>query len=83
MKKETRKITSKQVVALAGAAALVLLYLATLVIAIVDSSASAAWFRISLFATLVIPLLIWVYAWMYARLTGRRAAGDPEPAGEP
>jgi len=73
-----KKITSKQVVALAGVAVLVLLYLVTLIVAITDSSASAHWFRLCLCATIALPLLIWIYAWIYSRLTGKAAIGDPE-----
>ena len=52
-KTQKKKITSKQIVALAGVAALVLLYLITLVAAIADTSESGNWFRISLSATVV------------------------------
>lgn len=79
-KTQKKKITSKQIVALAGVAALVLLYLITLMTAIADTSESGSWFRISLSATVVIPLVIWIYAWMYSRLTGKRTIGDPDSA---
>ena len=77
-KKQERKITSKQIVAIVGVILLILLYVATLITAFIDNSDSANWFRISLFATLAIPLIIWIYAWMYARLTGKKSIGDPE-----
>lgn len=69
---------SRQVVAMTGVVLLVLLYIATLVTAIVDSSQSAKWFRICLFATFALPLVIWIYSWMHGRLTGKSAIGDPE-----
>lgn len=72
-----KKITSKQIVALIGVILLVLLYLATLAASILDSSASAQWFRASLAATIALPLLIWIYSWMYGRLTDRPTIGDP------
>lgn len=75
--KKKRKITSRQVVAIAGIVLLVLMYLITLVAAIADNSASASLFRICLLGTFVIPLIIWLYTWMYARLTGHPAIGDP------
>ena len=56
----------------------VLMYIITLITAIADTTASAKWFRISLFATLAVPLVIWIYTWMYARLTGKHAVGDPK-----
>ena len=83
MKKEkkkasARKFTSKQAVAIIGIILLVLMYIITLITAIADTTASAKWFRISLFATLAVPLVIWIYTWMYARLTGKHAVGDPK-----
>lgn len=75
---QKKKRTSKQIVALAGVAALVLLYLITLVTAIADSTDSGSWFRLSLFGTVAIPLVIWLYTWMYARLTGKHTIGDPD-----
>lgn len=71
------KITSRQIVAMAGVILLVLLYVITLVVAIVDSSASGRLFWICLFATIAIPILIWVYTWMYGKLTGRKTMTDP------
>lgn len=71
------KITSRQIVAMAGVILLVLLYVITLVVAIVDSSASGRLFWICLFATIAIPILIWVYTWMYGKLAGRKTMADP------
>jgi len=87
MKKEKQtsqknKKNPRQVMALVGVVLLVLLYLITLVTAIVDSSASAQWFRLCLFATLALPLILWIYTWMYGRLTGKSAPGDPEKFAE-
>ena len=73
-----KKMTSRQVVAIIGVALLVLMYVITLVTAFVDNSASGQWFRLSLFGTLAIPIVIWLYSWMYGRLTGKRSIGDPE-----
>lgn len=73
-----KKMTSRQLVAIVGVALLAFLYVITLVTAIVDSSQSAKWFRICLFGTFALPLVIWIYSWMYGRLTGKHAVGDPE-----
>lgn len=77
MKKEkNKKITSKQIVAVGGIVLLVLMYIITLFAAIFDSSASARLFRMCLFATAAIPLLIWIYIWMYGKLKGRHTIAD-------
>lgn len=83
--KQNKKRSSRQIVAMLGVLLLVLLYIVTLIAAIVDSSQSAQWFRICLVATFALPLVIWLYSWMYSRLTGKSAIGDPnipDPAGE-
>lgn len=70
------KITSKQIVALGGVVLLVLMYIATLVVAIVDNSDSGKWFMSCILATIAIPVLIWIYTWMYGKLTGRQTIAD-------
>lgn len=72
-----KRITSKQVVAIIGIVLLVLMYLGALIAAITDSSASGRLFFVCLYATIVIPLLIWIYTWMYGKLTGKRTFTDP------
>ena len=71
-----KKITSKQIVALSGVVLLILMYIVTLVVAIVDNSDSGKWFMSCIFATVAIPLLIWIYTWMYGKLTGRHTIAD-------
>ncbi|MCM1569730.1 MAG: hypothetical protein NC081_09840 [Roseburia sp.] len=74
--KKKKKITSRQVVAMAGVVLLVLLYLVTLIVAIVDKSLSGHLFLMCLIATMAIPILIWVYTWLYGRLTGKHTFAD-------
>lgn len=73
---DKKKITSKQIVAMVGVILLVLMYLVTLVVAIVDSSASGKLFALCLYATIAIPILIWIYTWMYGKLTGKHTFAD-------
>ncbi len=73
-----RKITSKQIAAMTGVVLLVFLYLITLILAIVDSSISGRFFILSLCCTLVVPIIVFLYSWMWARLTGKKAPGDPD-----
>lgn len=77
-KENKKKITSKQVVAMAGVILLVLMYVLTLVTAALDNSASGNFFMLSLGCTLVIPVIIFLYSWMYGRLTDTKAIGDPD-----
>lgn len=74
--KTGKKITSKQVVAIIGILLLVLMYIMTLIAAIADSSVSGRLFWSCLYATIAIPILIWVYTWMYGKLTGKHTIAD-------
>ena len=67
-----KKISSKQIVAIIGAVLLVLLYVITLFVAIFDTSSSGRWFWMCLFSTIAIPLLVWIYARMYALIQEKR-----------
>ena len=78
-KKTKIKMTSKQIFAIAGIVVLVLLYVVTLLAAIFDSSASHALFATCLLATVAIPLLIWIYTWMFWKLTNRSTFADFHP----
>lgn len=82
-KQSGKKVTSKQVVAIGGIALLVLMYLATLIVAIVDTSASMALFQACLVATFAIPFLIWIYIWMYGKLTQKHTIADLDIGGVP
>lgn len=74
-----KRPTSKQAVAIIGAGLLLLMYLAALIAAIVDRSASGRLFFVCLYATVVIPILIWVYTWLYGKITGKRTFTDFTP----
>lgn len=80
--KNRKKITSKQVVALAGVILLIAMYLITLVVAIFDQDSSGRLFQACLVATVAIPLLIWIYIWMYGKLTGKHTMADLDLDGD-
>ena len=76
MNDKKKKITSKQVVAMVGVILLGLLYLITLFAALFDSSASGQLFMTSMLATMFIPIVIWVYTWVFGKVTGRHTIAD-------
>lgn len=55
----------QRIAALIGIILLAALYLLTLVSAIFDLDGSGNLFKTCLFATVALPILIWVYIWMY------------------
>lgn len=81
--KPAKKITSRQVVALAGVILLAALYLVTLVVAIVDQDNSGRLFQACLVGTVSIPLLIWIYIWMYGKLQGKHTIADLDLGKDP
>ena len=76
-----KKITSRQAVALGGVILLAALYLTTLVVAILDRDSSGRLFQACLAGTVFIPLLIWVYIWMYGKLRGKHTMADLDIGG--
>jgi len=74
--KDKKKVTAKQVIAIIGIVLLVLLYLVTLILAFVDTSASGKMFIVSLCCSFVFPVLIWFYTWLYGKLTERKNMTD-------
>lgn len=69
----------KRILALAGVVLLAGLYLVTLVSAIFTTPATKDFFRISLLATIIIPLVIYVYMLVY-RLVSKNKQDDEEEA---
>lgn len=51
--------------------ALIALYIATFLAAILDAPGSGRMFRTCLGATIVLPVLLWMYLWLYGRLRER------------
>lgn len=74
--KPRKKINSRQVAALVGVALLAAMYLITLAAAIFDQDISGRLFQVCLAGTVAIPLLVWVYIWMYGKLSGRHTMAD-------
>ncbi len=66
------KRTAKQIAALIGVVLLVLLYVLLLVFAIFDFEGSDIMFRACLIGTITIPILIWVYMYLYDKLVKNR-----------
>lgn len=68
----------QRIAALVGVILLVLLYLATLISAIFNFDGSGRLFQACLFATIAIPLLIWIYIFLYGKLTDRHTMASFE-----
>lgn len=66
------KKTAKQIAALIGVGLLVLLYILLLIFAIFDFEGSDMMFRACLYGTIIVPILLWVYIFLYDKLRKSR-----------
>lgn len=55
----------KRILALLGAISLLFLYAVAFLTAIFDSSADMRYFKAAVIATVIIPVLIWAYSFIY------------------
>ena len=60
-----------------------LMYISTLVFALLKFDWAGKMFRISMGCTLVLPLLAWAYIWMIGKLTHRATIADLNIGGQP
>lgn len=72
------KKTAKQIAALLGVGLLVLLYILLLVFAIFDFEGSEILFRACLYGTITIPVLLWIYIYLYDRMKKNRDGDTKE-----
>lgn len=77
----------KQILAILGCILLVGLYVSTLIFALIGSEDTMNLFRASVYATVVVPVLIWAYSLIYRLLKnhsdGSKKDTDEEKATTP
>ena len=79
---ENNKWTPKRICAILVIIFLVFIYVATLVVAIVWPGNGAKLFAMCLFATASVPIVAYIYIWIYSKITGKRTiASVPEVQG--
>lgn len=76
------KSKNKQIAAIVCIVLLVLLYIATLVVSLLDFSNSDRLFAACLGATVGLPILLWIYVAVYGKFTQKKTFADlfPEDA---
>ncbi len=77
-KESNSKWNSKRIAALIGVILLAAVYIGTLIAAIFAPEHSDTALRFCIFGTVAIPVLIWIYIWMYGKLSGRHTIADPD-----
>lgn len=72
----------QRIAAIIGIVLLLLLYIVTLVAAIFNFDGKGKMFMVCLFATIVVPIMIWIYVWMYGKLTNKKTIATTFPESE-
>ncbi|HIY60095.1 MAG TPA: PucC family protein [Candidatus Eisenbergiella pullistercoris] len=70
--KNEKKITPKQIAAIVCIVLLVGMYVATLIVALLDFSGADRLFQACLVATIGLPILLWIYIWLYQQVKKRK-----------
>ncbi len=68
----------KQIAAILCIVLLVLLYIATLVVSLLDFPGSDRLFAACLVATVGLPILLWIYIWLFGKITENRSSAKDE-----
>ena len=70
--KNKKKITPKQIAAIVCIVLLVGMYVATLIVALLDFPGADRLFQACLVATIGLPILLWIYIWLYQQVKKRK-----------
>lgn len=62
----------KQILAMAGVIFLIALYVSTLILALIGSERALQLLRVDVYATIVVPVLLWAYSFIYRLLKDNR-----------
>ena len=62
----------KQITALIGVIALIGLSVSTLVLALIGSAEAINLLKVAVYATIVLPVLLWAYSFIYRLLKGKQ-----------
>ncbi len=70
--KKDKKISPKQVAAMICIVLLVGMYVATLIVALLNFPGWDRLFQACLVATIGLPILLWIYIWLYKQIKERK-----------
>lgn len=74
--KEIKKNTHKRIAAWVAIILLLGLYIVTFIVALVFPEGGEKLFGVCLMATMAIPILAWIYIWLYGQMTGKKTIAD-------
>ncbi|MCH5255294.1 MAG: hypothetical protein J1F41_10255 [Lachnospiraceae bacterium] len=73
-----KKRTPKQIAALICVIILVCLYLVTFLVAFLDFPGWDRLFAVCLLATVGLPILLWIYIWLYGKTTNKHTIASAD-----
>lgn len=76
--KEKRKRTPKQIAALICVIILLCMYLITFIVACLDFPNSDRLFSACLLITVGLPILLWIYIWLYGKITDKHTIASTD-----
>lgn len=71
-----KKKTPKQIAALVCVALILLSYLVLFIVSLVDSTKSGELFQACLLTTVFLPILCWIYIWLYGKVKQTHTIAD-------
>jgi len=81
-KNASKKKTPKQIAALGAVVLLVLMYLGTFIAAFVFPASAGNLFMLCVFGTIAIPFLLWIYIWLFQKMTHKEDSNSEDTDGE-
>jgi len=73
-----KKKNHKRIAAIICLALILLSYIALFVVSLTDSSKSGELFQACLIAAVFLPILCWIYIWLYGQIKQKRTIADPD-----
>ena len=64
----------KQIAAITAIVLIAAIYIVTLILAITNNESTSQWFMAAIIATIVLPVMAYVYIWIYKRVQEQREA---------
>lgn len=71
----------KQILALAGVILLIALYAATVILAVIGNENTLHLLKAAIYATVVVPVLLWAYSFIYKLLKNHYSGRDEDRKG--
>lgn len=71
-----KKRSVKQIIALIAVILLVAMYVVTLIAAFFSQAASGKLFLFCVVCTVAVPLLAWIFIWIYGQYSGKKTIAD-------